>query len=128
MITVPFSIRIAVAAILTATCFVGEITAQPPAPERKADPPAVPLPFPRMPPFFTTGDPAAQHRTRSIKAVFRGQRVEIQDRGGREIRIVVARKTGDAAARDEFQAADAEALRQQRPDLAALYDRLAGPR
>lgn len=123
-----FRIRIPVMLILTLTALSVESSAQPPAPEKKADPPAVPLPFPRVPHFFSTGDPAAMHRTRSIKAVFRGRRVEIQDRGGREIRIVVTRPNKEASQREEFQAADAETLRQQRPDLAALYDRLAGPR
>jgi hypothetical protein len=88
-----------------------------------------PVPAPRLPPpFFNPGEPAVAHRTRSIKAVFRGQSVEIQDRGGREIRMKVTRTINGQPAGDEFQAADAEALRTQRPQFGLLYDRLAGAR
>jgi hypothetical protein len=87
-----------------------------------------PVPAPRLTPFFNPGEPATAHRTRSIKAVFRGQTVEIQDRGGREIRMKVTRMVNGQPVSDEFQAADAEDLRMQRPAVGLLYDRLAGAR
>jgi hypothetical protein len=71
------------------------------APATEAQPPA-----PRLTPFFNPGEPANAHLKRSIKAVFRGQRVEIEDRGGREIRMKVTRTVGDQPVGDEFQAAD----------------------
>jgi hypothetical protein len=85
-------------------------------------------PAPRLTPFFNPGEPAKVHLKRSIKAVFRGQKVEIEDRGGREIRMKVTRTVSGQPATDEFQAVDAEALRTQRPEFGLLYDRLAGTR
>lgn len=85
-------------------------------------------PAPRLTPFFNPGEPANAHLKRSIKAVTRGQKVEIEDRGGREIRIKVTRTVHGQPVTDEFQAPDAEALRTQRPEFGQLYDRLAGVR
>lgn len=101
--------------------------AQPPG-ERKPDAPPAVVPFPRVPPFFQSGDAPTALRTRSIQAVFRGQRIEIQDRGGRDIQMKVTRVVAGRAISESLTAADADALRDQRPEFAALYDRLAGPR
>jgi hypothetical protein len=60
--------------------------------------------------------------------VFRGQRVEISDRGGKEIRLKVTRMVDGQPVAEVFEATDPDTLRSQRPDLGALYDRLAGPR
>uniref|UniRef100_A0A7C2P6P4 SLA1 homology domain-containing protein n=1 Tax=Schlesneria paludicola TaxID=360056 RepID=A0A7C2P6P4_9PLAN len=108
------------------------VAAQPPAPEQKPEPPQPPAPQlpPRnlAPPFFNPGEPAVVSRTRVIKAVFRGQRIEISDRGNKEIRMKVTRTVDGQPVPEEFQAADPETLRRERPELGALYDRLAGPR
>jgi hypothetical protein len=93
-----------------------------------ADAQQPPVPAPRLTPFFNPGEPANAHVKRSIKAAFRGQKVEIEDRGGREIRMKVTRTVNGQPVSDEFQAADAEILRDQRPEFGMLYDRLAGTR
>ncbi|HUQ72335.1 MAG TPA: hypothetical protein VM165_22605 [Planctomycetaceae bacterium] len=100
-------------------------TAQPPVPQPAA--PRIPVRN-MIPPFFNPGEPAAINRTRSIKAAFRGQRIEIADRGGKAIRIKVTRTKDGQPVTEEFEAADAEILRTERPELGLLYDRLAGTR
>jgi len=127
---VRFSTTLLAAAALVVTSLTFT-AAQPPAPEPKPvpQPPAPRIPVRNMiPPFLNPGEPAAINRTRSIKATFRGQRIEIADRGGKAIRIKVTRTKDGQPITEEFEAADADVLRTERPELAALYDRLAGTR
>lgn len=62
--------------------------------------------------------------SRRIQARIHGQKVEIEDVGGRDIRIKVTPRNPEAA--KEFRAADPETLRREHPSIAELYDQLTG--
>lgn len=75
--------------------------------------------------FRIGGAPGAQG-PRKITGEHDGQRVVIKDENGRNIRITVTKSVEGKDVTEEFQADDPPALKKQHPEIAKIYDKLAG--